>query len=363
MPEVTQDQILEALKKVKDPDLGKDLVSLKMVKDVTVCGDAVAFTLELTTPAHPRKEQFMDECRLAVGTLPGVKTVNVRLTSHVSPRPAVQGKMSIPGVKNIVAVASGKGGVGKSTVAVNLALSLQMDGAKAGILDADIYGPSQPLMLGVQGEKPLAADDNKIYPLKAHGVKVMSMGFLVGEDSPVIWRGPMVLKALVQFLGDTLWGELDYLVLDLPPGTGDAQLTIVQQVALAGAVIVTTPQDIALLDARKGLQMFRKTDVPILGIIENMSYYQCPQCGHREDIFDTGGGQRAATRYEVPFLGAIPLDIQIRLGGDRGTPIVAGEPESPVAHAFREAARNVALQVAIHNSSAPFSVPELKIIG
>ncbi|OGL60043.1 MAG: hypothetical protein A3J27_12905 [Candidatus Tectomicrobia bacterium RIFCSPLOWO2_12_FULL_69_37] len=363
MAEVTQNQILEALKKVKDPDLGKDLVSLKMVKDVNVCGDAVAFTLELTTPAHPRKEQFMDECRLAVGTLPGVKTVNVRLTSHVSARPAVQGKMAIPGVKNILAVASGKGGVGKSTVAVNLALSLHMDGAKTGILDADIYGPSQPLMLGLQGERPLAADDNKIYPLKAHGVKVMSMGFLVGEDSPVIWRGPMVMKALVQFLGDTLWGELDYLVLDLPPGTGDAQLTIVQQVALAGAVIVTTPQDIALLDARKGLQMFRKTDVPILGIIENMSYYQCPQCGHREDIFDTGGGQRAAARYEVPFLGSVPLDIQIRLGGDRGTPIVAGEPESSVARAFREAARNVALQVAIHNSSAPFSVPELKIIG
>ena len=363
MAEVTQNQILEALKKVKDPDLGKDLVSLKMVKDVNVCGDAVAFTLELTTPAHPRKEQFMDECRLAVGTLPGVKTVNVRLTSHVSARPAAQGKMAIPGVKNILAVASGKGGVGKSTVAVNLALSLHMDGAKTGILDADIYGPSQPLMLGLQGERPLAADDNKIYPLKAHGVKVMSMGFLVGEDSPVIWRGPMVMKALVQFLGDTLWGELDYLVLDLPPGTGDAQLTIVQQVALAGAVIVTTPQDIALLDARKGLQMFRKTDVPILGIIENMSYYQCPQCGHREDIFDTGGGQRAAARYEVPFLGSVPLDIQIRLGGDRGTPIVAGEPESSVARAFREAARNVALQVAIHNSSAPFSVPELKIIG
>lgn len=363
MAEVTQGQILEALKKVKDPDLGKDLVSLRMIKEVTVCGDAVAFTLELTTPAHPRKGQFMDECRLAVGTLPGVKTVNVRLTSHVSARPAVQGKMAIPGVKNLIAVASGKGGVGKSTVAVNLAVSLHMEGAKTGILDADIYGPSQPLMLGIQGEKPLAADDNKIYPLKAHGLKVMSMGFLVGEDSPVIWRGPMVMKALVQFLGDTLWGELDYLVLDLPPGTGDAQLTIVQQVALAGAVIVTTPQDIALLDARKGLQMFRKTDVPILGIIENMSYYQCPQCGHREDIFDTGGGQRAAARYEVPFLGAVPLDIRIRLGGDRGTPVVAGEPESPVGRAFREAARNVALQVAIHNSSAPFSVPELKIIG
>ncbi len=363
MADVTKEQVLEALKKVKDPDLGKDLVSLKMIKDVQVCGDAVAFTLELTTPAHPRKEQFMDDSRLAVGALPGVKTVNVRLTSHVTARPAAHGKMAIPGVKNVIAVASGKGGVGKSTVAVNLALSLSIEGAKVGILDADIYGPSQPLMLGIAGDRPEAAANNKIHPLKAHGVKVMSMGFLVGEDSPVIWRGPMVMKALVQFLGDTLWGELDYLVLDLPPGTGDAQLTIVQQVSLAGAVIVTTPQDIALLDARKGLQMFRKTDVPILGIIENMSYYQCPKCGHREDIFDTGGGERAAQRYEVPFLGAVPLDIKIRLGGDHGVPVVVGEPESPVARAFREAARNVAGQVAIANSSVPFSVPELKIIG
>lgn len=210
-------------------------------------------------------------------------------------------------------------------------------------------------------ENPL--ENNKIYPPSNHGVKIMSMGFLVDEDSPVIWRGPMVMKALVQFLGETLWGELDYLVLDFPPGTGDAQLTIVQQVSLAGAVIVTTPQEIALLDARKGLQMFRKTDVPILGIIENMSHYECPSCGHREDIFDSGGGKRAAERYEVPFLGSIPLDVKIRLGGDRGEPIVVGEPESPVAMAFREAARSTALQVAIHNSSVPFSIPELKIIG
>jgi ATP-binding protein involved in chromosome partitioning len=218
-------------------------------------------------------------------------------------------------------------------------------------------------MFGIPDEKPVADENSKIFPLSNLGVKIMSMGFLVDDDSPVIWRGPMVMRALVQFLGDTLWGDLDYLILDLPPGTGDAQLTIVQQVSLAGAVIVTTPQDIALLDARKGLQMFRKTDVPILGIIENMSYYECPSCGHRENIFDTGGGQRAADRYEVPFLGAIPLDIKIRIGGDRGEPIVVSEPESPVAMAFREAARKTALQVAIHNSSAPFSIPELKIIG
>lgn len=363
MEEVSKEQVLEALKKVRDPDLGKDVVSLGMIKDVVVCGDAVAFTLELTTPAHPRKEQFLEDCRLAVGSMEGVASVNVRQDSHVTARPVGQDKMTIDGVKNVIAVASGKGGVGKSTVSANLALALAREGAKVGVLDADIYGPSQPQMLGIPNEKPMADGDNKIFPLSNHGVKIMSMGFLVEEDSPVIWRGPMVMRALVQFLGDTLWGDLDYLVLDLPPGTGDAQLTIVQQVSLAGAVIVTTPQDIALLDARKGLQMFRKTDVPILGIIENMSYYECPSCGHRENIFDTGGGERAAERYEVPFLGAIPLDIKVRMGGDRGEPIVVGEPESPVAMAFREAARNTALQVAIHNSSAPFTVPELKIIG
>lgn len=363
MPEVTSEQILDALKSVKDPDLGKDLVSLKMIKDVQICGDAVAFTLELTTPAHPRKDYFLDECRMAVGTLDGVATVNVRLESHVTARAAAQGKMAVDGVKNIVAVASGKGGVGKSTVTANIALALVAEGAKIGVLDADIYGPSQPQMLGIPHEKPTADENNRIFPLKAHGVQVMSMGFLVEEDSPVIWRGPMVMKALVQFLGETLWEDLDYLLLDLPPGTGDAQLTIVQQVSLSGAVIVTTPQEIALLDARKGLQMFRKTEVPILGIIENMSYYECPSCGNREDIFDTGGGERAAARYEVPFLGSIPLNIKIRQGGDRGEPVVVSDPDSPVAKAFREVARNVALQVAIHNSSAPFSVPELKIIG
>jgi ATP-binding protein involved in chromosome partitioning len=363
MADVTKEQVLEALKKVRDPDLGKDVVSLNMIKDVQVCGEVVAFTLVLTTPAHPRKEQFKDDCRLAVGSMDGVSTVNLRQESHVTSRPVGQGKMTIDGVKNVIAVASGKGGVGKSTVSANLALALVREGAKVGVLDADIYGPSQPHMFGIPDEKPMADGDSKIFPLSNHGVKIMSMGFLVDADSPVIWRGPMVMRALVQFLGDTLWGDLDYLILDLPPGTGDAQLTIVQQVTLAGAVIVTTPQDIALLDARKGLQMFRKTDVPILGIIENMSYYECPSCGHRENIFDTGGGQRAADQYEVPFLGSIPLDIKIRMGGDQGEPIVVGEPESPVAMAFCEAARNTALQVAIHNSSAPFSIPELKIIG
>lgn len=363
MAEVTEAQVLDALKNVKDHDLGKDLVSLNMIKDVQICGDAVAFTLELTTPAHPNKEKFIEDCKLAVGAMAEVKSVNVRLASHVSSRPAGAGKMDIQGVRNIIAVASGKGGVGKSTVSVNLALSLVAEGAKVGILDADIYGPSQPQMLGVEGKQPEATPDHRIIPLENYGVKVMSMGFLLEEDSPVIWRGPMVMKALVQFLGETIWGDLDYLVLDLPPGTGDVQLTIVQQVSLSGAVIVTTPQDIALLDARKGLQMFRKTEVPILGILENMSYYECLECGHREDIFDTGGGERAAERYEVPFLGAIPLDIKIRKGGDEGVPIVVGDPESSVAKAFREAARKVARQVAIANASLPVSVPELKVIG
>ena len=341
MTEVTSEQVLEALKKVKDPDLGKDVVSLNMIKDVQICGDAVAFTLELTTPAHPRKEQFMDECRMAVGTLDGVVTVNVRLDSHVTARPTAQGKMSVDGVKNIVAVASGKGGVGKSTVASNLALSLVGEGARVGILDADIYGPSQPQMLGIAGEKPMSDENNRIFPLVGHGVQVMSMGFLVEEDSPVIWRGPMVMKALVQFLGETKWEDLDYLILDLPPGTGDAQLTIVQQVSLAGAVIVTTPQDIALLDARKGLQMFRKTDVPILGIIENMSYFACPHCGERTDIFSHGGAKREAARMGADFLGEIPLDIVIRETSDSGNPIVVSDPESPHAKSYRDIADKI----------------------
>ena len=363
MSEATEARVLEALGGVRDPEIGKDLVSLNMIKDVQICGDAVAFTLELTTPAHPRKEEFERECKLAVGALAGVSAVNVRVTSRVMARTSMAGKMAVEGVKNMIAVASGKGGVGKSTVAANVALSLSMEGARVGVLDADIYGPSQPLMLGIPEARPMAEGENKIRPLEAHGLKVMSMGFLVDEDSPVIWRGPMVMRALVQFLSETIWGDLDYLILDLPPGTGDAQLTIVQQVSLAGAVIVSTPQDIALLDARKGLQMFRKTDVPILGIIENMSYYQCPGCGRREDIFDTGGGERASRRYETPFLGAIPLDIKVRTGGDCGTPVVAGEPAHPVAMAFREAARKVAEQVAIANASGPVAAPELKIIG
>ena len=362
MHEVSESLVLDALSKIRDPDLGKDIVSLKMIKDIQICGDSVAFTLELVTPAHPRKDQFLEECKMAVGTLEGVQSVNVRLASNIASSAVSPGKMSVPGVKNILAVASGKGGVGKSTVAVNIALALSSEGADVGILDADIYGPSQPLMLGIPNERPHADEKNRIYPLEAHGVRVMSMGFLVEEDSPVIWRGPMVMKALTQFLSETVWGDLDYLILDLPPGTGDAQLTIVQQVSLAGAVIVSTPQDIALLDARKGLQMFRKTDVPILGIIENMSYYECPSCNHRENIFDTGGGERAAEKYEVPFLGSIPLDVKVRLGGDQGSPIVASENQNPVAQAFKEAARNVALQIAIVNSSAPTSVPELKII-
>ena len=362
MQELSEVQVLDALSKVRDPDLGKDIVSLKMIKDIQICGDAVAFTLELVTPAHPRKEELFEECKMAVGTLEGVKSVNVRLASNIAFSAVAPGKMSVPGVKNIIAIASGKGGVGKSTIAVNIALALSLEGANVGILDADIYGPSQPLMLGIPDQKPHADEKNRIYPLEAHGVRVMSMGFLIEEDSPVIWRGPMVMKALTQFLSETIWGDLDYLILDLPPGTGDAQLTIVQQVSLAGAVIVSTPQDIALLDARKGLQMFRKTDVPILGIIENMSYYECPSCNHRENIFDNGGGERAAEKYEVPFIGSIPLDIKVRLGGDEGSPIVLSKNEDPIVQAFKETARNVALQVAIVNSSSPVSVPELKII-
>ena len=328
MTQITKEQVLQALAGVIDPDRGQDVVALDMVSGVMVKGSNVGFALEVEPSEAPAKEALRRACEQAVLALPGVTSATAVLTAERAPAatqarargsplaPATPardpgtlgGKPALPGIRSVVAVASGKGGVGKSTTSVNLALALVRLGQRVGLLDADIYGPSQPRMLGIAG-RPRSADGKKLLPMENYGVRVMSMGFLVDEDAPMIWRGPMVQSALQQMLGDVEWGELDFLVVDLPPGTGDAQLTMAQRVPLAGAVIVSTPQDIALLDARKALNMFRKVDVPVLGIIENMSYFVCPHCGGRAEIFSHGGARRTAEKFGVDFLGEIPLDL------------------------------------------------------
>jgi ATP-binding protein involved in chromosome partitioning len=343
--------ILDALRTVQDPDLNKDIVSLNFVKDLKVDGSSVSFTIELTTPACPVKKEMEQWARDAVLKVPGVKTVQIQMTAAVTRgTPGGEGKQDIPGVKNIVAVGSGKGGVGKSTVTVNLAIALAQTGAKVGILDADIYGPNIPLMMGISG-RPHAIDD-RIQTLANYGVRVMSMGFLTGDDdTPVIWRGPMLHSVIQQFLRQVDWSELDYLLIDLPPGTGDVQLSLTQTVPLIGAVVVSTPQDVALQDARKAIQMFRQVHVEILGIVENMSYFQCPKCDEITHIFSHGGGAETAARYGVPFLGEVPLNVALREGGDAGKPIVATSPDSPAAQAFKQIAEKVAAQVSITNAN------------
>jgi ATP-binding protein involved in chromosome partitioning len=345
----TQDEVLEALKAVQDPDLHRDIVSLGFVKQLTIEGGKVAFDLELTTPACPVKDQLKAECEQVVGALPGVQDVAVKLSAQVrSPRPA--GSV-MPGVKNVIAVASGKGGVGKSTVAANLALSLLAEGASVGLLDADIYGPSTPTMFGSTA-RPQPAGENRIHPVFAQGLKIMSIGFLVDADQPMVWRGPMVHGALTQFLEQVEWGELDYVIVDMPPGTGDAQLTLTQRAPLAGAVIVTTPQQVSLIDARKGLKMFEQVKVPVLGIVENMSYFVCDGCDKQHDIFRRGGGKATAEELGVPFLGEVPIDIAVPLSGDEGQPIVARNPDSPAAIALRKVAREVARVLAVRSMEA-----------
>jgi ATP-binding protein involved in chromosome partitioning len=349
---VSDEAVLEVLRTVHDPDLRRDIVSLGFVKDLRVRDGDVSFKVELTTPACPVKEQMREECRKKIGRIPGVRSVDVEMTAqtrrmNVASGAGVGGAGPVlEGVKNIVAVASGKGGVGKSTTAINLALALGRTGAPVGLLDADVYGPSMAMMFGISG-KPTVNADKKLVPLEGYGVKVVSMGFLSDPDRPVIWRGPMVHGLIQQFVRDVAWGELDYLVLDLPPGTGDAQLSISQIVSLSGAVIVTTPQDISLIDARKGLKMFEQMKVPVLGIVENMSYFVCPSCGSRHEIFRHGGGERAARELGVPFLGEIPLDPKVVVGGDEGKPIVAADPASPAAKAYAELAGRVAAQLSI----------------
>ena len=356
MTKLNEAGVREALRAVRDPDLHRDIVSLNFVKDVAIQGADVSVTLELTTPACPVRDEMKAASEKAIrDAIPGVGGVTVAMTSRVLGHENQQKAAILPGVKNTIAVASGKGGAGKSTVAVNLAVSLAADGASVGLVDADVYGPSIPLMMGMSGRPQVRG--GRLLPMENWGVKVMSIGFLVDPMQAVIWRGPMASGAIKQFMTDVDWGELDYLIFDLPPGTGDIQLTLVQTIPLTGAVIVTTPQDISLADARKGFVMFQKVNVPVLGVIENMSYYICSHCGHRENIFDTGGGRRAAEELGAPFLGEIPIYTGIRVAGDIGRPVVAaggreqgsGSPDDG-ALLIRSIARNLAAQVSIRNA-------------
>ena len=349
MENISQETIIEALRKVQDPELHRDIVSLNFVKNLKVDGNRASFTIELTTPACPVKQDMENWAREAVLRVPGIRHVDVEMTASVSTGGRVAGKQDIEGVKNIIAVGSGKGGVGKSTVTVNLAVALANSGAKVGLMDADVYGPNVPLMMGITG-RPHAVN-NRIQPLTNYGVSVMSMGFLAADDTPLIWRGPMLHSVIQQFVRQVDWGELDYLLIDLPPGTGDIQLTLTQTVPLMGAVVVSTPQDVALQDARKAILMFRQVRVEILGIVENMSYFQCPNCNTRTDIFSHGGGSATAEKYGVPFLGEIPLDVNVRTGGDLGKPIVLDNSGTPGGQAFARIAENMAVQVSVANAS------------
>ena len=344
---ITEEAVLDALRTVEDPDLHKDIVTLNFVKDLKIEGDRVSFTIELTTPACPVKEDMKQWARDAVLKVSGVREVQINMTASVSKGTAVEGTQSIPGVKNIIAVGSGKGGVGKTTITVNLAVALARTGASVGLMDADIYGPNVPLMMGIAG-RPHAIGD-RIQPMSNYGIRVMSMGLLMEDDVPLIWRGPMLHSVIQQFIKQVDWGDLDYLLIDLPPGTGDVQLSITQTVPLTGAIIVSTPQNVALQDARKAVMMFRQVRVDVLGIVENMSYFQCPKCEERTYIFSHGGGEKTAAAYEVPLLGEVPLNVSLREGGDAGKPVAATDPDSPAAQAFTAIAEKVASQVSIAN--------------
>jgi len=340
---VTADAVMAALSTVQEPELGRDLVSLGMIRDLSLKDGQVGFTIELTTPACPLRGRIEREAREAVAALPGVEGVTVTLTSNVPADGRNRGTIRLP-IRNAIAVASGKGGVGKSTVAVNVAVSLAAAGARVGLLDADIYGPNVPTMMGVDRMPP--PEGGRLIPAQAHGVKVMSIGFLVQPGQPLIWRGPMLHSAIRQFIGDVEWGELDYLVIDLPPGTGDAQLSLTQSLPLSGGLIVTLPQQVSLEDARRGLEMFRTMDVPILGVVENMSFLELPD-GTRMDVFGQGGGERLAAQAGVPFLGSLPLDPIVRESGDQGVPVVVARPESAVAKALTSLTEAIAARVSV----------------
>jgi ATP-binding protein involved in chromosome partitioning len=344
---VTKDQVLAALRTVEDPDLHKDIVTLDFVKEVRIAGGEVDFTIELTTPACPVRDEMKAEAERKVAAIPGVSAARAKMTASVRARGGF-GRQEIPGIRNILAVGAGKGGVGKSTTSVNLAVALQSKGARVGLLDADVYGPNIPQMLGV-ARQPEVSDDKKMIPPEAHGIKIISMGMLVPADQAVIWRGPMLHGAVQQFMRDVLWGELDYLVVDLPPGTGDVSLSLAQSVPVAGAVLVTTPQEVSVADVRKAVGMFRQLNIPVLGVVENMSYFVCGHCHERTDIFGSGGGRQIADEMQIPFLGEVPIDTRVRSGGDEGAPIVSAAPDAPAAQAFTAVARQVAAQVSIQN--------------
>ncbi len=354
----SQEAILAALSKVQEPELHKDLVTLNMIRDITINGNDVSFTVVLTTPACPMKSRIEREAREAVMAVPGVSSVEIQMDSNVPSDGRSRGLLDLP-IRNAIAIGSGKGGVGKSTVAVNVAVVLAQSGARVGLLDADIYGPNVPTMMGVERlPQPVG---QKLVPAEAHGVKLMSIGFLVKPDQPLIWRGPMLHSAIRQFLTDVDWGELDYLIVDLPPGTGDAALSLAQSLPLSGSVIVTLPQKVSLEDARRGLEMFRQLEVTVFGVVENMSYLELPD-GTRMDIFGGGGGQKLANAAGIPFIGSIPMDPNVRTGGDNGVPVVISNPDSPVSKALREIAENIAAKVSVSAVSQGNFIP-INLVG
>jgi len=353
---VEQAVVLDALRAVKDPDLHRDIVSLGFIKNLRVDGGRVAFTIELTTPACPVKDQMRDQARAAVMQIAGVSAVDVQMSANVRVAAGPDSTRALlPGVKNVIAVGAGKGGVGKTTVAVNLAIALAKCGSRVGMVDGDIYGPNVPIMLGMKTQ--LTTDGQKIVPAEKYGLQVISMGFLTGDDAPIIWRGPMLHGALQQFFREVRWTDLDYLVIDLPPGTGDIALSLSQTVPVAGAIVVTTPQQVALADSRRAVAMYKKLNIPPLGIVENMSYFVCPDCGHEADIFGRGGGEQMASDLNVPFLGRIPLYQPIREGGDSGVPLMISEPAAPASQAFMAVAERTAAQLSIASYNRPATIP------
>jgi ATP-binding protein involved in chromosome partitioning len=357
---VTESQVLDALKELTDPNTRKDYVSSKSARNVKVDGDKVSVEILLGYPAKSQIEPIRKEVTAKLRAIPGVASANVNVTMKIVSHAVQRGVKLVPGVRNIIAVASGKGGVGKSTTAVNLALALAAEGATVGMLDADIYGPSQPMMLGISG-RPQSSDGKTLMPMEGHGLQAMSIGFLVDTESPMVWRGPMVTQALEQLVNQTQWRDIDYLVVDLPPGTGDIQLTLAQRVPVTGAVIVTTPQDIALIDARKGLKMFEKVGIPILGIVENMSLHICSNCGHEERIFGAGGGEKMGKDYGVEMLGSLPLDIAIREQADSGMPTVVADPDGRVAQIYKQIARRVAIKIAEKQQDHSAAFPKIVV--
>jgi ATP-binding protein involved in chromosome partitioning len=346
------DALERALATVIDPELHKPMLQLGMLRDLAIEGGVASLRVVLTTPACPLKDRIRDDIDAAVvGVVPGITRVEIRWDADVSSTRGLPGRQEIAGVRNAIAISAGKGGVGKTTVAVNVAIALRLAGARVGLLDADVYGPNVPIMLGIH-ERPHAGPDGKMQPLEAHGLKVVSFGTILDPGQPVIWRGPMLAKALREFLYEVSWGELDYLVIDLPPGTGDVQLSLAQSMPMTGAVICTTPQDVSLADVSRGIEMFRKLNVPVLGVVENMSGFICPHCNERTDIFGSGGGRDLAARYELPFLGAVPLDPRIRGADGDGRPIMAAAPSGPLGEVFRDVASHIAAQVSQENFSA-----------